>query len=332
MMFRTRAIPMAQSKSSLLDAAEEGHARGSEGDDNGEDGDVLWLNITVSDTGTGIHPDRLSNIFEPYSQAKLSDYRKHGGTGLGLSINSGLTTAMGGTIAATSELDKGSKFVVRLPIQVLSGEHPPREKSVSESTSSSSSSSVSNIISNDRLLPVPSSVDCLSPTNQMEASPLPSLRLKSPTQNCFSFPPNDYAVLVVDDNLINQKILSLMLAHFGLDHCPAGNGQEAVDTVLLHSRNANPDRLDLPLFHLIFMDLSMPVKDGYEAIAELRANNVQVPIIALTANALSQERIRATEAGATDFHTKPILRNSLLEVCRRYLVEDSQRAASSSGQ
>jgi signal transduction histidine kinase len=66
----------------LLDSAEEGTIdRKNRG---------VYLKIVVSDSGVGIDPERLKHIFEPYSQAKLSDYRMHGRTGLGLSIISSL--------------------------------------------------------------------------------------------------------------------------------------------------------------------------------------------------------------------------------------------------
>eukprot|EP00121_Abeoforma_whisleri_P012020 Awhi_evm1s11094 len=67
------------------------------------------------------------------------------------------------------------------------------------------------------------------------------------------------------------------------------------------------------------MDLQMPVMDGFEAIEILRKKGVTIPIIALTANALSEERRRSFQSGATEFHTKPILREKVYSLCLRFI-------------
>jgi CheY-like chemotaxis protein len=132
--------------------------------------------------------------------------------------------------------------------------------------------------------------------------------------------PNDHVVLIVDDNIVNQKIIAKILSHFKIEYRLASDGKEAVDFFLKEqSRNIHTHRSDLPRFALVLMDLRMPIKDGYQAISELRTNGVTVPIVALTANALQQERDRAAAVGATDFQTKPILRNDLYAVCKGYL-------------
>ena len=99
------------------------------------------------------------------------------------------------------------------------------------------------------------------------------------------------------------------------------NGEEAIN-ILQNSRNVT-GRLDEPYFALVLMDLYMPIMDGYEAIDTLRRQNITVPIIALTANALTQERIRAISLGATEFHTKPILRGDIHAICSRFLRPDT---------
>ena len=75
------------------------------------------LVLSVSDTGVGIAPDRLERIFEKFEQADLSATRRHGGAGLGLAICRELCTLMGGTIGAESELGKGSRFTIALPLE-----------------------------------------------------------------------------------------------------------------------------------------------------------------------------------------------------------------------
>ena len=76
---------------------------------------VKWIYFTVGDTGIGIEPQKISVLFEEFSQADSSTTRKHGGTGLGLTISKRLSQLLGGDIQATSDLGKGSSFTVYLP-------------------------------------------------------------------------------------------------------------------------------------------------------------------------------------------------------------------------
>ncbi|MBO6896018.1 MAG: response regulator [Shimia sp.] len=78
----------------------------------------LILNMAVSDTGIGIAPEKLATIFDEFTQAESSTTRRFGGTGLGLSICRVLTERMGGDISVTSELGEGSRFLVRLPVEL----------------------------------------------------------------------------------------------------------------------------------------------------------------------------------------------------------------------
>ena len=125
--------------------------------------------------------------------------------------------------------------------------------------------------------------------------------------------------LLVDDNAVNQKLGGRMLARLGLRVSQAWNGMEALD--ILRQR-----RVDV-----VFMDCQMPVMDGYAATLEIRrpGSGVQdpaVPIIAMTANALSGDRERCLAAGMTDYITKPIDPSRLLVVLQA-LHLDAQSAA-----
>ncbi|MEL6482512.1 MAG: response regulator, partial [Pseudomonadota bacterium] len=87
----------------------------------------LNLSIEVRDTGIGIAPDRLRDVFEKFSQVDGSSTRSHEGTGLGLAISKGLIELMGGQISVTSELGRGSSFRINLPVRVReeTKERPP---------------------------------------------------------------------------------------------------------------------------------------------------------------------------------------------------------------
>lgn len=120
---------------------------------------------------------------------------------------------------------------------------------------------------------------------------------------------------------MNRKLLTRMLTYFNLEFKTAENGQVAVD-IMKESRNFTGDP-DAPHFGMVLMDLSMPVMDGYEAILTLRKKMMlDVPIVALTANAMEEEKRKSLENGATEFATKPILRPTLHAKCAIYLTKD----------
>lgn len=125
-------------------------------------------------------------------------------------------------------------------------------------------------------------------------------------------------VLVVDDNSVNRKLIARMLQHCDVDYELACNGKEAVEKMLT-SQNHTGNEGD-PYYHMILMDLSMPVMDGIEATRLLREHGMEIPVLALTANTVDSHKQAALDAGATEFLTKPILRDDLRAKCLAYCV------------
>ena len=110
-------------------------------------------------------------------------------------------------------------------------------------------------------------------------------------------------ILIVEDNEMNRDMLSRRLARKGYEVILAEDGAAGLDMM----ENEQPD--------LVLMDMGLPVMDGWTATAKAKANPnlATIPVIALTAHALEEDRIRAMEAGADDFDTKPIDLKRLLE-------------------
>lgn len=88
------------------------------------------LKILVSDNGIGISDEQMSHLFKSFSQADASTTRKYGGTGLGLAISKNLSQHMGGDIAVTSVVHKGSRFVVTLPLEIVESHEKAENKHV----------------------------------------------------------------------------------------------------------------------------------------------------------------------------------------------------------
>lgn len=110
-------------------------------------------------------------------------------------------------------------------------------------------------------------------------------------------------ILLVEDNEMNRDMLSRRLMRKGYEVSIAVDGQQGVEMA----------RADVP--DLILMDMSLPVLDGWEATRQLKDSDAtrSIPVIALTAHAMSGDRERALEAGCDDYDTKPIELPRLLE-------------------
>jgi CheY-like chemotaxis protein len=110
-------------------------------------------------------------------------------------------------------------------------------------------------------------------------------------------------ILLVEDNEMNRDMLSRRLARKGYEVSIAVDGRQGVEM----AQSAAPD--------LILMDMSLPVLDGWEATRQLKNTDAtrHIPVIALTAHAMSGDRERALEAGCDDYDTKPIELPRLLE-------------------
>jgi len=103
-------------------------------------------------------------------------------------------------------------------------------------------------------------------------------------------------ILLVEDNEMNRDMLSRRLERKGYEVVIAVNGQEGVDLV----SSTRPD--------LILMDLSLPIIDGWEATRRIKADpaTASIPVIALTAHAMAEDRVKAMAAGCDDFDIKPV--------------------------
>jgi len=117
-------------------------------------------------------------------------------------------------------------------------------------------------------------------------------------------------LLLVEDNEMNRDMLSRRLRRKGYEVDLAVDGQEGIDRV----------RRDPP--ELILMDMSLPVVDGWEATRTLKADpgTASIPVIALTAHAMSDDRQKALDAGCDDYDTKPVELPRLLEKIERLLA------------
>ena len=121
-------------------------------------------------------------------------------------------------------------------------------------------------------------------------------------------------VLLAEDGADNRRLITRILTRSGVEVRIAENGQCALEIIEAAEAAGTP-------FDLVLMDMQMPVLDGYGAVQELRRRGSTIPVIALTAHAVAEERARCLEAGCDDFATKPIDRTRLLALVQNWASE-----------
>lgn len=257
-------------------------------EENGVEAEVIAF--SVSDTGIGISEDKLLQIFDAFKQADGATARKYGGTGLGLSISQSLANLLGGSISATSREGQGSVFTLFLPLR-------REEPEVMQN---------SRLFLNEVAVTVPEihSTTGMNSTNvEMLLTPLEKSLL------------NGRQVLVVDDDIRNVYALANALERYGMNVITAQNGYECLE--MLERGEAKPD--------IIMMDIMMPELDGYETTRQIRErlNLKQLPIIALTAKAMKEDRDKCIAAGASDYLSKPLNMKEVLSRMKLWLSHET---------
>ncbi|PNS15342.1 Hybrid signal transduction histidine kinase K [Sphaceloma murrayae] len=248
-------------------------------------GQTVFLYFMVEDTGCGLSLEEQSRIFARFSQGSPRTHTKYGGSGLGLWISRELAELQAGEIGFASQAGHGSKFGFFVRGRVAEG-------------------------------PVG------APVAGFEGARLP-LRLKAGQR---------YSVLIVEDNVVNQAVLSKQLRKLGHEVHVANHGGEALrwlrgckmwkgreDTPLVSSFAAGQEKREdraraddeRPDLSVVLMDVEMPVMDGLSCTKEIRRWQQEglieghVPIIAVSANARTEQIGHALKSGMDDAISKP---------------------------
>ena len=219
-----------------------------------------FLYFEVSDTGPGIAPEELGNLFEAFVQTETGR-KSQDGTGLGMPISKRFVRLMGGDIRVASTLGQGTIVDFEIKIQ-------------------------------------------LAKANDV---PLPLVKRRA-----IALAPNQpqYRILLADDKWESRHLMRSLIAPLGFEIHEAENGQEAVEIW----RAWKP--------HLIWMDMQMPVLNGYEAtrtIREVESLDSTCKIIALTASVFDKQRSEVLELGCDDFVSKPLREELIFDKIAEHL-------------
>lgn len=272
------------------------------------DGERVFIHFAVRDTGRGLNPEEKKMLFLRFSQASPRTHVQYGGSGLGLFISRELTELQGGEIGVESEAGKGSTFAFYVVAR--------------RSSAPADTDGATGV----KRLPLPAGHD--------RSKSAPSVAVKNGTQHLATngdaielSPRKDVVkkVLIVEDNLVNQRVLQKQLKNLGTQITLANHGGEALDRLRQSTYwlggGGEGKRLELGV---VLMDQEMPVMDGLTCTRKIRELEKEgkltghVPIIAVTANARAEQVQTALDAGMvsrmTDFHALSIyVRLTLLQ-------------------
>ena len=359
-----------------------------------EESDVpgsVRLTYIVADTGIGMSPEFMENMYEPFSRQVDSRVNSIQGTGLGLAITKQMVELIGGTIECESEQGKGTTFTVTLdipvadrqrddmqldPMVVLVVDDDPAVLQTVTDTLESLGATVEqaggglealgmiehklqsgkgyNVIIVDWKMPeidgletirrIRSEIDASVPILLISAYDWSDIEDEAKAAGASGFvtkplfrstlydkindligkesgstePEDDYSdlqglhILVAEDNDINWEIISAMLSMFGITSERAENGRICVDMM----RTAEDDR-----YTLIFMDVQMPEMNGLDATRAIRKlenpRAVSIPIVAMTADAFSENITECLDAGMNGHIAKPVDIKLVIKEIRR---------------
>lgn len=233
------------------------------------------LIFEVRDTGIGIQRKYLAELFQAFTQVDASTSRKYGGTGLGLAITKRLVELMGGTIWVES-------------LGHVGGNPPLNWLPTSASQGSTFYFAINLFTSSATLQPQK-----------------PQMAITIDAEMAAKFP---LRILLVEDNIFNQKIASLTLEKLGYQADIAHNGLEAIRMVEQEN------------YDLVLMDVHMPEIDGLTATQLIRRSCKYRPwIVAMTANVLPEDRKACFEAGMNDYLSKPFKVKDIVQILLTYM-------------
>ncbi len=244
-----------------------------------QNGEVI---VSVIDTGMGIPADKIESIFSQFEQVDGSIERKFGGTGLGLAVTKQLVDLHGGHISVTSTIDKGTTFSFNLPLSSVP---------VSGCRDSESAESVSNIDFNGK---------AVTDTDLVNVADTYASNIEKSQSS------NQLHIIVVDDELVNRRVLDGYLEAKSLVVTKCSNGFQLLE--LLASCNS------LDSVSLILLDVMMPGVSGFDVCEKIRQKypTDQLPVIFLTAKSELSDVEKGYRVGGNDYLKKPFSKIELL--------------------
>lgn len=273
-------------------------------------GEAIYISFSVKDSGLGMTPEESSSLFQKFSQASPRTHAQFGGSGLGLYISRNLVELHGGRIGLRSQAGFGSTFEFYVKVRRSQGPEMPATQV-------------------DRPIPT-MDLDLISPAMQqppavqsenqsaLEHSTYPEQSTLPPRTN----------VLIVEDNLINQRLLRKLITRHCYDTIAANNGEEALAFIANSTWNPAHTAKNndiVPTIDIVLCDIEMPIMDGKTCVRRVRQLQQEglltdnIPMIAITGNARVEQVEEMRQCGFDDVITKPYKVDQLLKIIERYV-------------
>lgn len=246
-------------------------------------GQKVQLLVSVEDTGIGIQPEKLQNLFMAFTQADSRRNRVFGGNGLGLAITKKLIELMHGTLDAVSEVGKGSTFSFSLEQEIVDAKPcMVTEKELVQQTA----------LQKENIGKTP--------------------HKEKPDMTSFQAP--DVKILIVDDNRVNQKVAEGLLRPYHMQIDTASSGAQAIEMV--KSKEYDLILMDYMMPEMDGIDATKMIRAMEEEYYK------KLPIVALSANAINGVAEMFIEGGMNDFVAKPIEMRVMDAKLKKWLPED----------
>lgn len=260
-----------------------------------EDKHSIQVTCSITDTGIGITQEQASRLFQPFVQADASTQRSYGGSGLGLSICKALVDVLNGKISLESQMGVGTTVTFTLQFPKATKATTPGNGTVSTNSEP------------DLMATWSSDTDNRDP--QFSTASFANLS---------QIPRDQLRICIAEDNPINQKIAVSFVTKLGFKPEAYNDGLQAVEALRRRSKDKDP-------FHLVLMDVQMPVLDGYDATRLIRKDEDpavrNVLIIAMTASAIRGDREKCLQAGMNNYLAKPVRAAVLKSMLEEYLSQ-----------
>jgi len=291
----------------------------------------IEVHCAVRDTGIGITPEQQSRLFQSFSQADASTTRRYGGTGLGLAISKSLAEALGGRMWVESEPGHGSVFHFTIVVHAGTAQPAAYRSMLQPALRGKTVTLAGEGVRNRewigtwlerwgvRMLTDGATADLTirladmgvtpSGTGVVIYKPVRAVQLHAALLEAFGTPVakvskapaaeqrKSLRILLADDNEVNQKVGLWLLEQSGYGADVVSNGREVVDALRRQK------------YDVVLLDMQMPEMDGWEATREIHrlwAPGDRPRIVALTANAMAEDRRRCLDAGMDDYLSKPL--------------------------
>jgi signal transduction histidine kinase len=257
------------------------------------------IEVVVEDDGPGFLPQHAERIFERFYQVDMGGTRRHGGAGIGLALARELVQLHGGTIRASSDGNRGARFVVAIPIAPAFRPEDLAPEDVEEVPGDGTIDSALQLERRNefRLLDIDEATD----RRVIERDADEALR--------------PHTVVVVEDSPQVLQVIHMSLRR-QFKVLTAPDGLRGLDMVIREQPS------------LVVTDLMMPEIDGLELTSRLRADprTRHIPVLMLTARAALDDRVKGLETGVSAYLTKPFSPRELL-TCARQLVRAEEETA-----